>query len=65
MYVEFDVVLEEGESGYWIASVPSLPGCLSQGTTKSEALEHVREAIELMLEDVAPKAVEVAKVTIG
>lgn len=39
------VVLHPGEDGYWIAEVPSLPGCLSQGRTEEEAVTNVREAI--------------------
>ena len=40
------VILYPGESGYWVAECPSLPGCISQGTTKEEAIANVREAIE-------------------
>jgi predicted RNase H-like HicB family nuclease len=40
------VILYPGESGYWVAECPSLPGCVSQGTTKEEAIVNVREAIE-------------------
>ncbi len=43
--MQFPVVLEEGESGYIIASCPSLPGCRSQGKTEEEALENIRDAI--------------------
>jgi predicted RNase H-like HicB family nuclease len=39
------VVLYPGEDGYWVAECPSLSGCVSQGRTKEEAIEHVREAI--------------------
>lgn len=44
------VVVEEGEDGYYVASVPALKGCWSQGKTRDEALRNVREAIELYLE---------------
>ncbi len=44
------VLVYPGEDGYWVAEVPSLPGCISQGTTRDEALENVKEAIELYLE---------------
>ena len=44
------VVLEKGEDGYVVASVPSLPGCFSQGKTRQEAVKNVREAIPLYLE---------------
>jgi predicted RNase H-like HicB family nuclease len=43
--MEFTVILEEGESGYIIASCPALPGCHSQGKTEAEALTNIREAI--------------------
>jgi len=39
------VLLYPGEDGYVVAEVPSLPGCISQGKTREEALENVREAI--------------------
>ena len=39
------VVIYPGEDGYWVAECPSLPGCISQGTTREEAVENVREAI--------------------
>jgi predicted RNase H-like HicB family nuclease len=41
------VVLYPGEDGYMVAEVPSLPGCVSQGKTRDEALANVREAISL------------------
>ena len=39
------VVLYRGEDGFWVAEVPSLPGCISQGETKEQALANVRDAI--------------------
>jgi predicted RNase H-like HicB family nuclease len=44
------ILIEKGEDGYFVASVPSLKGCRSQGKTREEALENIREAIELYLE---------------
>lgn len=44
------VLVYPGEDGYWVAEVPSLPGCVSQGKTEDEAVENVKEAIELYLE---------------
>jgi len=41
------VLLYPGEDGFMVAEVPSLPGCVSQGRTREEALENVREAISL------------------
>ena len=40
----------QGESGLWVAEVPSLPGCASQGETKEQAVENIREAIQLHIE---------------
>jgi predicted RNase H-like HicB family nuclease len=40
------VLLYPGEDGYWVAECPSLPGCLSQGRTREDALVNIREAIE-------------------
>jgi len=39
------VVVFPGEDGYWVAECPSLPGCISQGKTKEEAIANIREAI--------------------
>jgi predicted RNase H-like HicB family nuclease len=41
------VLLYPGEDGYTVAEVPSLPGCVSQGATRDEALANIREAISL------------------
>ncbi len=48
--MEIKVILEPQEEGGYTVYVPSLPGCISQGETKEEALENIREAIELYLE---------------
>jgi predicted RNase H-like HicB family nuclease len=44
------VIVERGEDGYFVAHVPSLKGCWSQGKTREEALQNIREAIDLYLE---------------
>jgi len=44
------VVLYPGEDGFWVAEVPSLPGCVSQGPTKEAALDNVRDAIEAWID---------------
>lgn len=44
------VVIYPGEDGFWIAECPSLPGCLSQGTSRESAIENIREAIALYVE---------------
>ena len=47
----YNVVLEPSPEGGYVAVVPALPGCYSQGDTVEEALEGAREAIELTIED--------------
>lgn len=44
------VIIEADESGGYVVSCPSLPGCHSQGETIDEALANIREAIELYIE---------------
>jgi predicted RNase H-like HicB family nuclease len=39
-------ILYPGEDGYWVVECPSLPGCISQGKTKEEAVQNIREAID-------------------
>lgn len=46
------VILEQSEEGGYTAIVPGLPGCISEGDSKEEALANIREAIELYLEPV-------------
>jgi len=41
-----EVIIYRGENDYWVAECPSLPGCISQGKTKEEAILNVKEAIE-------------------
>ena len=41
-----EVVIHPGEDGFWVAECPSLPGCVSQGTTRENAVANIREAIE-------------------
>ena len=40
-----EVILYPGEDGYWVVECPSLPGCISQGKTKEEAIANIKEAI--------------------
>ncbi len=46
------VILEPSEEGGYTATVPALPGCISEGNTREEALKNIREAIELYLDPV-------------
>lgn len=45
------VILQREPDGGFVATVPALPGCVSQGDTREEAMGHVREAIQVYLED--------------
>ena len=45
--MKIDVLLYRDETGAWIAEVPSIPGCGSDGKTRDQALENVRDAIDL------------------
>jgi predicted RNase H-like HicB family nuclease len=49
--VKLNVIVEIDEAGFFVAEVPALPGCLSQGKTREEALKNIREAIEGWLEE--------------
>ena len=44
--MKIQVVIERDESGYYVAEVPALPGCVSQGKTKTEARKNIQEAIK-------------------
>jgi predicted RNase H-like HicB family nuclease len=48
--MKFNVTLDRDEDGVWIAECHSIPGCVSQGKTKEETLENVKEAIQLCFE---------------
>ena len=44
------VIIYPGEDGFWVAECRSLPGCISQGQTKEEAIANIKEAIEVYVE---------------
>ena len=52
------VIIYRGEDGFWVAECPSLPGCISQGKSKDEAIRNIKEAIvgyvEVLKEDGLP-----------
>jgi len=52
------VILERDEAGYYVAEVPAMPGCLSQGRTKKAAVANIKEAISAWLEVMEQKAGE-------
>lgn len=49
--MRYTVVLEQERDGGFVAIVPALPGCVSQGDTRDEAIDNIREAAELYVED--------------
>jgi len=49
--MDLPIILTPGEDGYLVAECPVIPGCISQGRTREEALANIREAIELCLEN--------------
>jgi predicted RNase H-like HicB family nuclease len=48
--MKFEVVLQQDEDGAWIVECPRIPGCISQGKDREEALANIQEAIQLCLE---------------
>lgn len=48
--LQFKVLIEQDEDGWFVASVPAIPGCHTQGKTYEEAIKNIKEAIELCLE---------------
>jgi predicted RNase H-like HicB family nuclease len=48
--MKFTVTLDRDEDGAWVAECPAIPGCVSQGTTKEQALANIQGAIRLCLE---------------
>ena len=48
--MKFTITIDRDEDGIWIAECPSIPGCISQGQTREEALANIKEAIALCLE---------------
>ncbi len=49
--MKYTVILERESDGGYVATVPVLPGCVSQGDTRDDVLKNIREAIELYVED--------------
>ena len=46
----FNVTIDRDEDGAWVVECPAIPGCVSQGMSKSEALDNIKDAIRLCLE---------------
>jgi len=51
------IVLEPAEEGGYTVYVPALPGCISEGDTREEAIDNIKEAIELYLETIEDEAI--------
>jgi predicted RNase H-like HicB family nuclease len=69
--MELPVILRPGDDGWIVAECPLIPGCISQGRSRAEALANIREAIELCLESqvdegwTIPAEYEVAAVAVA
>jgi predicted RNase H-like HicB family nuclease len=48
--MNFFITIDRDEDGVWIAECPAIPGCVTQGNNKQEALKNIQEAIQLCLE---------------
>lgn len=63
------VTLERDEAGVFVAECPAIPGCISQGKSREEALRNIQEAIRLCLEvrreEGLPLTVETAEIEVG
>ena len=54
------IILEESDEGGYTVYVPSLPGCISEGDTEEEAMENIKEAIELYLEPIEDDIISIS-----
>lgn len=61
--MKFMVTIQRDEEGMWVVECPSIPGCVSQGVTKDEALKNIEEAIALCLEVRAERGLPLTKET--
>ncbi|MEK6957682.1 MAG: type II toxin-antitoxin system HicB family antitoxin [archaeon] len=53
VYMEYKVVLaKDAETGWYVAEIPALPGCVSQGKTRAQALKNIKDAIKGYLESI-------------
>ena len=53
--MRFSITFDRDEDGVWVSECPSIPGCVSQGRSKREAMKNIKEAIKLCLEVRAEK----------
>ena len=57
--MNFKVLIEKDEDDFFVATVPSLPGCISQGKTEEEASNNIKEAIELHMSALAEEGIPI------
>ena len=50
MTMKYRILIEQDEDGVFVAEVPSLPGCISQGSTRDEAMNNIKEAMQAYIE---------------
>lgn len=64
--MDYRVILKKGQDGYCVAQCLEVPGAISQGRTKAEALQNIEEALRLLLEvlEEEAKTGEIARVTV-
>ena len=53
--MKFRVIIDQDEDGFFVAQVPSLPGCITQGSTRQEAVSNAQEAIAAYLESLSER----------
>ena len=69
--MEFKTVIEKDEDGWFVVTVPALPGCISQGKTQRDAIKNIKETIELHLRSLAEDGIplnqtqQLAKVSVS
>ena len=66
--MKLQVVIEQDETGYYVAEVPALPGCVSQGQTMTEAKANIKEAIKgwltVMNEKTKRRQAQIVEITV-
>ena len=63
MSLKFNVTLDRDEDGVWVVECPAIPGCVSQGQTREEALENVEDAIRQCLKVRAERGLPLTRET--
>jgi predicted RNase H-like HicB family nuclease len=58
--MNFKVLIEKDEDGFYVATVPSLPGCISQGKSEKEAIKNIKEAIGMHIKILAEEGIPIS-----